>query len=56
MNGKDEGVRPARPHTGVTADGKRLREVVLGLPGLLAWQRMEQKARSLPVPATGALP
>ena len=28
MNGKDEGVRPARPHTGLTADGKRLREVV----------------------------
>ena len=28
MNGRDEGVRPARPHTGFTADGKRLREVV----------------------------
>ena len=28
MNARDEGVRPARPHTGLTADGKRLREVV----------------------------
>jgi tRNA (guanine-N7-)-methyltransferase len=28
VNGNDEGVRPARPHTGLTADGKRLREIV----------------------------
>ena len=33
---------------------KRLREVVLGVPGLLAWQRSEAKARAAPV--TGVLP
>ncbi len=29
---------------------KRLREVILGVPGLLAWQRMEVKVRAVPVP------
>jgi putative membrane protein len=33
---------------------KRLREVVLGVPGLLAWQRMEARGRTAPA-ATGAL-
>jgi len=36
---------------------KRFREVVLGVPGLLAWQRMEQRGRAaLTAPVTGAMP
>jgi putative membrane protein len=36
---------------------KRLREVALGVPGLLAWQRLEaQPALDTPIPVPGAVP
>jgi putative membrane protein len=35
---------------------KRLREAVLGVPGLLAWQRIEAKSKAPAEPATGVVP